>query len=211
MASHPDLARPPIERAVAIVEKTVAANPDRRDLRKELASYYCELGEVEAASGRTGTARGWFDKVLLIAQKAIDEDSNDFSARSRWADALRRIGTILQASGQPAAAVTHYRRSLSVLEDLKSPTPTDVYDMACCHALIAGMAREPSSGLTPADYRPEAERAVAGVREAFSRGYNNLDWVRRNDPDLKPIRQRPDFQMLIMDLEFPVEPFARAR
>jgi serine/threonine-protein kinase len=211
MASHPDLARPPIERAVAIMEKTVAANPDRRDLRKELASYYCELGEVEAASGRTGAARGWYDKVLLIAQRAFDEDPNDFSARSRWADALRRIGTALQASRRPAEAVGYYRQSMAILEELKSPTPTDVYDVACCHSLIAGAAREPGLGLTPADHRAEAEQAVAGVREAFARGYSNLEWVRRGDPDLKPIRQRPDFQMLIMDLEFPVEPFARHR
>jgi hypothetical protein len=83
--------------------------------------------------------------------------------------------------------------------------------MACCHSLIAGAAPEPGSGLTPAEGRAEAERAVSGVREAFARGYSNLEWVRHGDPDLKPIRRRPEFQMLIMDLIMPVDPFARAR
>jgi tetratricopeptide (TPR) repeat protein len=176
-----------------------------------LASYYCELGEVEAASGRIDMARAWYDKVLLIAQKAFEEDPNDFSARSRWADALRRIGTALQASRRPAEAIGYYRQSMAILEGLRSPTPTDVYDVACCHSLIAGAAPEPGSGLTPSYGRDEAERSVAGVRGAFARGYNNLEWVRHGDPDLKPIRHRPDFQMLVMDLEFPAHPFAEHR
>jgi hypothetical protein len=29
------------------------------------------------------------------------------------------------------------------------------------------------------------------------------------DHDLDPLRPRPDFQMLMMDLAFPYEPFAR--
>ena len=83
--------------------------------------------------------------------------------------------------------------------------------MACCHSLIAGAAPEPGSGLMLADARAEAERAVAGVREAFARGYGNLEWVRRGDPDLKPIRRRPDFQLLLMDLLMPFDPFVLDR
>ena len=33
----------------------------------------------------------------------------------------------------------------------------------------------------------------------------------RKDPDLDPVRSRPDFQMLFMDLAFPKEPFARVK
>ena len=31
----------------------------------------------------------------------------------------------------------------------------------------------------------------------------------RRDTDLDPLRSRPDFQVLMMDLEFPEEPFAK--
>jgi serine/threonine-protein kinase len=211
IAGRTALARPPIERAIAILEETAAANPGRRDVHNELPIYYCELGEVEAAEGRPAEARAWFEKVRLIQQKAAGADPSDLSARSLWADALRRIGTTLQASGRPADAIAHYRQSLAILEGLKGPTPQDVYDMACCHSLIAGAAPEPGSGLTPADGRAEAERAVAGVREAFARGYSNLEWVRRGDPDLKPICRRPDFELLMMDLIMPFDPFVRVR
>ena len=63
----------------------------------------------------------------------------------------------------------------------------------------------------PPSTRAEAERAVAGVREAFARGYGNIEWVRRGDPDLKPIRRRPGFQMLMMDLIMPADPFVPNR
>jgi serine/threonine-protein kinase len=211
MAGRTALARPPIERAIAILEKTAAANPDRRDVRNELTGCYCDLGEVEAAEGRPLEARAWFEKVLLLVRQRAEADPSDSSARSRSADALRRIGTTLQASGRHADAIAHYRQSLTILEGLKSPSPTDVYDMACCHSLIGGEAPEPGSGLTPADGRAEAERAVAGVREAFARGYSNLEWVRRGDPDLKPIRPRLDFQLIVMDLIMPFDPFVRDR
>ena len=80
--------------------------------------------------------------------------------------------------------------------------------MACCRSLIAGAASEAGSGLSAAEGRAEAERAVAGVRRAVNAGYTELILIRRDDPDLKPIRSRPDFQLLMMDLAFPAEPFA---
>jgi hypothetical protein len=41
----------------------------------------------------------------------------------------------------------------------------------------------------------------------FCRGYRNVA-VMQMDHDLDPLRSRPDFQLLMMDLEFPDDPFA---
>ena len=49
---------------------------------------------------------------------------------------------------------------------------------------------------------------MAGIRRAIEAGYANFVWIRTGDPDLKPIRSRPDFQAVIMDMALPVEPFA---
>ena len=35
--------------------------------------------------------------------------------------------------------------------------------------------------------------------------------ILRTDPDLDPLRSRPDFQALMLDLAFPAESFARPR
>jgi serine/threonine-protein kinase len=43
---------------------------------------------------------------------------------------------------------------------------------------------------------------------AVAAGYGNVA-VMQKDPDLDPLRSRDDFQVLMMDLEFPDDPFAR--
>jgi hypothetical protein len=48
------------------------------------------------------------------------------------------------------------------------------------------------------------------LRRALERGYRNVNLIRK-DPDLDPLRSRPDFQALLLDLSFPADPFARLR
>ena len=112
--------------------------------------------------------------------------------RSQLADCTRRVGLVLQASGRAADAIAHYRQSLAELERLEKPTPIDLYDMACCRSLISGAASEPGSGLTAAEGRAEAERAVAGVRRALDAGYTEslLDSQRRPRPQADPVAPR---------------------
>jgi hypothetical protein len=64
------------------------------------------------------------------------------------------------------------------------------------------------SGLSAAEGAAELDRAMVLLRRAIAGGYRNLTWMRR-DPDLDPLRTRPDFQALMMDLEFPSDPFAK--
>jgi eukaryotic-like serine/threonine-protein kinase len=115
----------------------------------------------------------------------------------------------LQSTGRPREAIARYRQSIAELERIEKPSPIDLYDVACCRSLISGAAGEPGSGLTDAEGRAEAEQAVAGVRRACDAGYRNFSWIRAGDTDLKPIRSRPDFQLLLLDLAFPADPFPR--
>jgi hypothetical protein len=46
------------------------------------------------------------------------------------------------------------------------------------------------------------------LRRAIAAGYREVDWMQR-DPDLDPLRSRPDFQLLMMDLAFPAKSFAQ--
>jgi hypothetical protein len=53
-----------------------------------------------------------------------------------------------------------------------------------------------------------ADRALADLRRAVSAGYRDFGNMRANT-DLDPLRDRPDFRMLMMDLAMPADPFAR--
>jgi hypothetical protein len=52
------------------------------------------------------------------------------------------------------------------------------------------------------------DQAIEQLRTAIRDGYANVHAL-RNDPALDPLRDRPDFQALLLDLAFPVDPFAR--
>ena len=56
----------------------------------------------------------------------------------------------------------------------------------------------------------EANRAIALLRRAIAKGYHNADEV-ASEPALRPLRDRPDFRLIMMDLAMPSDPFARAR
>jgi hypothetical protein len=49
---------------------------------------------------------------------------------------------------------------------------------------------------------------MAVLRQAVGAGYRNVTWMKR-DPDLDPLRMRPDFQALMADLAFPSDPFSK--
>jgi hypothetical protein len=45
------------------------------------------------------------------------------------------------------------------------------------------------------------------LRKAAALGWRDAPWL-ANEPDLAPIRSRPDFEMLKLDMAFPANPFA---
>ena len=88
-----------------------------------------------------------------------------------------------------------------------------VYRLACNQSLLSGVAADVGSGLTAKSGRAEADKAMETLRRAVAAGFRNTAHL-RVDTDLDPIRSRPDFQLLqlrMMDVEFPIEPFARDR
>ena len=54
-----------------------------------------------------------------------------------------------------------------------------------------------------------ADRAIADLRRAVAMGYRSPAAC-RYEPALAPLRGRDDFQLLLLDLGFPTEPFARS-
>jgi hypothetical protein len=77
-------------------------------------------------------------------------------------------------------------------------------------AALAGLAGRAGSGVSVAEAVTEAEAAMAHHCKAIELGYRAV-YVYRNEEALDPLRSRDDFRLLMMDLEFPSDPFAAAR
>jgi len=79
---------------------------------------------------------------------------------------------------------------------LSRPSSDDWYNLACAHARLT-------------DTDPAATaKAVSAFAKAIAAGYRNAKEA-RNDADLEPVRADPLFRALLMDLDFPANPFVR--
>ena len=76
-------------------------------------------------------------------------------------------------------------------------------------AALAGLAGREGSDVSAAEAASEAETAMALLHKAIAMGYRSLDAFRTEDA-LDPLRGRDDFQLLMMDLAMPADPFARS-
>ena len=124
------------------------------------------------------------------------------------AKTMTRIGRLHQAAGHWAQAGNAFRRAVESSERLPSPTADNLYDLACYHALLSGALDGQGSAPAATEARAAADRAMRRLREAVAAGFRDLVHI-RTDPDFNPLRSRPDFQLLMMDLAMPAELFSK--
>ena len=174
----------------------------------DLANAELEIGEAMRWTGQPAEARACYERALAILTRLID-------AQPAFADHLqiylvfgwKGLGATQQAAGQPAEAVASWRRAVATDEHVRASLGEALYYLAGCHARLGGIAGAAGSGLPASEGPAELDRAMALLRRAAENGYGNVSEMRR-DPDLDPLRGRPDFQAMMADLAFPAQPFA---
>jgi eukaryotic-like serine/threonine-protein kinase len=107
-----------------------------------------------------------------------------------------------------AGAAAAWNRACAHFDATKSLTGEQSFFSACCHAGLAGLAGRLGSGVSAADGADQAEKAMAVLRQAVALGYSSPD-AYRTESGLDPLRNRPDFRALMMDLAMPSKAFAQ--
>ena len=157
------------------------------------------LAEALAASERTGDA--WLRLV---------EEHPEFSVyRASLGETYLRLGQVRCGMKNLAGAVAAWKRACELYAVTKNRDVEQTFFLACCHAGLAGVAGTPGSGFAAAEGADQAEKAMDVLSLVVRLGYRNAD-AYRNETGLDPLRNRPDFQVLMMDLVFPAEAFTRA-
>jgi hypothetical protein len=101
------------------------------------------------------------------------------------------------STGRSDEVLTGIQRAEELLGQPSSASPWALYQLACAYSrLSAG-----GGGAAPAPDEREAHaaRGMAALRRAVSAGFVNVGRMAR-DPDLEPLRSRPDFQDLMTGL-----------
>jgi hypothetical protein len=112
------------------------------------------------------------------------------------------------AAGDAAGAVADARRAVALLEGLPARDARQWFSLACARATLAATAGRGGAGPSTALASGLADRAIDDLRRAAAMGYRSPA-AYRYEPALGSLRGRDDFHLLLLDLAFPADPFAR--
>jgi serine/threonine-protein kinase len=196
--------------ALAIMQNQADDNPSVMIIRNQLPFVYNYLGDVVRSLGKLAEARGLYDRMIALTEPPAQENPTDPEYLNKLVCAVWRRGLTLRDLGDPAGATADARRAVRLSEGLPPRTVRYLFEKACSHATLAGLAGRAGSGVTAAEGEAAAARAMHWLRRAVAVGYRNANEV-RGESALDPLRSRDDFRLLMMDLAFPTDPFARPR
>ncbi len=197
-----------LQSARQVASSLASTHPEDRHRPVDFAWACTDIGDLLGLMGKPAEAMASFDEALLIHRKLVAANPSTPSYRSDLARTLRLCGIAMQKCHRLAEAESVFRESITILRQQTKLSSGDYYDIACFHSLLSGIAALAGSGLTAAAREAEADNAMESLRRAIAAGWRNPAHM-RTDPDLDPIRSRPDFQMLALDLAMPDNPFAQ--
>jgi serine/threonine-protein kinase len=198
--------------AVAIMEGLARGNPQILRYRRDWSRFLENLGNIKRDLGQLDEAARSYRESLRILDELEGADPGRDFLRRRRAVALTSLGILERVAGRPRIALRTFRQALAVLDGIAEPDGGFLYNRACIESQLFALAEQFPGDLLPddrADCLAAADRAMVALRQAVAMGFRDTARL-RGETDLEPIRRRPDFQALMMDLAFPADPFARS-
>jgi serine/threonine-protein kinase len=204
---RPSEAIPLYERAIGLQEGLARENPDSPEVASLLAGSHNNRGLALARLGRHEDAQADYLKAIELERSCLASAPQVYQYRDWLSKHIRNLGKSLRATGRlaeaHAAALEGYR--------LRPDEPGAIYDYACDLSVLSSLVGWGREGITDAERTQRAawaDQALVELRRAIDRGFRDVRFITQ-DTDFDPIRSRPDFQALILDLAFPDDPFAR--
>ena len=165
------------------------------------------IAEIERGQGRLAEARANCDKAIAIREAVISEFPEVLGYRVRLGECMLRSGQVQNDAGDLPGAVAAWRQAIRCYEDLPARGGELAMFEAGCHAQLSRVAGMNGSGISAALGRSEADKAMTILRRSVAAGDHAPEL--KTDSALEPLRGRPDFELLLLDVAFPAQPLAR--
>jgi serine/threonine-protein kinase len=198
--------------AVVLQERLARDHAEFLPNTVELGGSYGNLGLLSLKLARPEDSLQWYDRSIQVLRAALQRESSHVAARRNLVNGFLGRAFALSKLRRHAEAVLEGSRALA-WEDAAVVGKTR-YNLACIYSLCSAVARDDdrlSNDERGALCERYAARAMELLGEARSVGYFDTTGyleAMNQDRDLDPLRSRPDFQLLSLDLAFPAEPFA---
>jgi serine/threonine protein kinase len=186
--------------ALAIVQKLADDNPTVSRDRDRVAFSLDNLGDVVRSLGRAAEAKGLYERAITVKEPQVRENPTDTMHRYRLVCSIRRRGLTRGDLGDVAGAAADARWALELCDGLLPRSFRDLFETACCHAALAGLAGRTGSGVSADEGQDEAARAMECLGRVVATGYRNVNAL-RIESALDPLRNRPDYKKLMAELE----------
>ena len=208
-----DQALEQFEAARAILQRLLDKYPRNvlRRGRDTLANVLINIAEAQRSLGRLVEARANCDQAIAIRELVIKEFPQVLQNRIRMGECRLRSGQLRVAAGDLPGAVADWRAAMASYEVLPARERDGEPAMfeAGCHAMLASVAGRAGSGIAGPERSSEEEAAMVILRRIIAGGYHDSELI--DESSLDPLRSRPDFRLLMMDVAFPADPFAAGR
>jgi len=203
------------DRAIEILRPLARRELGRLRARRDLWATLENRAEMSVHLGRYAGALADYEEILALYDKALPVDPDESPQLLHLLHALTkaRLGDLsaLARLGEQVRATLRERTGYH------SGYWVTCYDAACVHAALARLALQ-DQGKPLAERQQLAQVDLDRTLELLDKaretgefkGMIRLDEVRR-DPTLDLLRANPWFQLLMMDLAFPDNPFGAER
>jgi len=182
----PSAPAPPFTREIGSGAESVAVYQQATSIRQRITRENpTDLLARKDRVNQTAAALRSFRAALPVLEAQVRDQPNAARWQRELANAYQGLGTAQESAGQPPLALRSLEKALTLTRALPRDHRTVISDQVHLAAdishvgLLLDLVGQPTAAL------------------------------RRSDPNLDPLRDREDFQVLLMDLAFPTEPFAR--
>ncbi len=193
----------PLGKARENLEKLVHDYPAVIRFRVRLANTYSSLGQIESLKGGHWAALEWFDQSVRMLEAVLKQEPRQTEARRFLDNAYERRAVTLAQMGRHVSAMD----SVNELASRSSLSAVNLYNLACICSLCSAAVRRDIQ-LNKAEQHQKADqyatRAIDFLKQAKAAGFFKLATAMeemRKDKDLDALRQRRDFQELMLSLE----------
>jgi tetratricopeptide (TPR) repeat protein/predicted Ser/Thr protein kinase len=186
---------PLLEKASAILEEVVGAEPGNDGRESELGEVLHELGKALVRQGECTKAVTVFQQAAKHQQAAFTKDKRNHSYRQLLNDHLESLAEVQRQLKRPAEAVEVTRQR----GELWPGTPDRLFsvarDLARCVPL-AGKGSRQALASQQTERDEFARQAIATLRRAIACGFKDVERLRQ-DPELATLRSYQEFEQLM--------------
>jgi eukaryotic-like serine/threonine-protein kinase len=199
-----------LEKSRALCEALTDANPTVLPYQGDLARTLCGLAPLLNKMGRASQALSAYERAQAIQERLAIAQPDNAYAQAEAGTTLVDIGMHKARHADPAEGLRLCRLALERLERSHSSLRVILQAQARAYAQIGRLLGLPSkrrTGDQSDTSLAHLDAAMSLLRRATASGFRDTISL-STDAAFDPLRSRPDYKSLILDLEFPADPFA---